>query len=79
MYRLITRMALGLALPFSLWAQLPAIYPHAIVNAASFYSPGLPGGSIARGSIFTIFGAALGPAAGNSSVGSSRSETPSLE
>jgi uncharacterized protein (TIGR03437 family) len=32
------------------------------VNAASFAPPGLPNGSIARGSIFSIFGRNLGPA-----------------
>jgi uncharacterized protein (TIGR03437 family) len=42
----------------------PAIDPHRVVNAASYYAPGLPGGSIAQGSIFTIFGSALGPAQG---------------
>ena len=30
----------------------PAIYPHQVVNAASYYTPGLPGASIAQGSIF---------------------------
>jgi uncharacterized protein (TIGR03437 family) len=44
----------------SLWAN-PVIYPHSVVNAASFQAPGLPSGSIAQGSVFTIFGAALGP------------------
>jgi uncharacterized protein (TIGR03437 family) len=40
----------------------PQIYYRGIVNAASFVPAGLPGGSIARGSIFSIFGANLGPA-----------------
>jgi uncharacterized protein (TIGR03437 family) len=39
----------------------PLISPRGIVNAASFTSPGLPAGSIARGSIFTIFGQRIGP------------------
>jgi len=39
----------------------PAITRGAIVNAASFANPALPNGSIARGSIFTLFGAAVGP------------------
>jgi uncharacterized protein (TIGR03437 family) len=39
----------------------PVINPHGIVNGGSFISPGLPGGSIARGSLFTIFGQSLGP------------------
>src|ERR1700690_1599431 len=55
---------LALGLSVGLWAQLPAIYPHSIVNAASFLAPGLPAGSIARGSIFTIFGTAIGPPQG---------------
>ncbi|HLK21187.1 MAG TPA: hypothetical protein VKT81_19685 [Bryobacteraceae bacterium] len=48
----------------ALHAQLPAIHLHGVVNSASFLAPGLPAGSIAQGSIFTIFGSALGPAAG---------------
>ncbi|HUJ48572.1 MAG TPA: hypothetical protein VLW25_00175 [Bryobacteraceae bacterium] len=47
-----------------LQAQLPAIYPHGVVNSASILSPGLPAGSIAQGSIFSIFGSNLGPATG---------------
>ena len=39
----------------------PFIFYRGIVNAASFASPGLPNSSIARGSIFTIFGSDLGP------------------
>ncbi len=38
------------------------IFPRGIVNAASFVAPGLPGGNLARGSIFSIFGKNLGPA-----------------
>jgi len=41
----------------------PAITRGAIVNAASFASSTLPGGAIARGSIFTLFGNAVGPTA----------------
>lgn len=48
----------------ALHAQLPAIYLHGVVNSASVLSPGLPGGSIAQGSIFSIFGSGLGPASG---------------
>src|SRR5437016_3299765 len=43
----------------SLTAQ--TIFPRGVVNAASFAAPGLPGGGIARGSIFSIFGKNLGP------------------
>ena len=42
----------------------PLITPKGIVNAASLFTPGLPSGSIARGSLFTLFGARLGPATG---------------
>ncbi len=40
----------------------PVIFLRAVLNAASFMPPGVPGGSIARGSIFTIFGRDIGPA-----------------
>src|SRR4051794_3872553 len=42
----------------------PLITPKGIVNAASLLTPGLPSGSIARGSFFSIFGARMGPDAG---------------
>ena len=45
----------------SVFAQ-PFIVPNGVVNAASYASPGLPGGSIARGSFFSIFGRQFGPA-----------------
>jgi len=54
-------MLLASALSPGLFAN-PVIFPHAIVNAASFQAVGLPSGSIAQGSVFTIFGAAMGPA-----------------
>ncbi len=41
---------------------VPVIAPGGIVNAASFVASGLPGGAIARGSIFSLFGSNLGPA-----------------
>lgn len=40
------------------------IYLRGIVNAASSAPAGLPSGGIARGSMFTIYGASLGPALG---------------
>lgn len=64
MCRFVLLLAAALELPFPASAQLPSIKLHGIVNAASFFAAGLPGGSIARGSIFTIFGGALGPAQG---------------
>jgi uncharacterized protein (TIGR03437 family) len=53
-------MVLTLAMAPGGYAQL--IGSRGIVNAASYMAPGLPGGSIARGSIFAIFGTGLGPA-----------------
>lgn len=43
-------------------AQTTRILPRGVVNAASFARPGLPNGSIARGSLFSIFGVRIGPA-----------------
>jgi uncharacterized protein (TIGR03437 family) len=46
------------------WGQTsPYLFYRGVYNAASFTAPGLPGAGIARGSIFTIFGRNLGPAA----------------
>ncbi len=45
------------------WGQAPAINYRGVVNAASMAPQGLPGGAIAQGSIFTISGSNLGPAA----------------
>lgn len=45
----------------AMYAQ-PLIYARAVVDAASFMPPGLPGGSIALASVFSIFGTRLGPA-----------------
>lgn len=42
----------------------PLISPGGIVNAASLIAPGLPGGAIARGSLFSLFGRRVGPTAG---------------
>lgn len=57
---MLLRLLLGSSLIASSFAQ-PLIYNRAIVNAASFIPPRLPGGAIAQGSIFTIFGKRLGP------------------
>lgn len=59
--------------PFLVWSGVaflsmamgqaqPVVNPNGVVNAASFAKPSLPGGSIALGSIFSIFGNGLGPA-----------------
>ena len=58
------RLPLILALSLCAADAQPFIFYRGIVNAASFAPPGLPNGSIARGSIFTIFGRNLGPFAG---------------
>ena len=42
-------------------AQKPYIYYRAIFNSGSYAAGALPGGSLARGSIFTLFGTNLGP------------------
>ncbi len=42
-------------------AQPPLIYNRSILNSASFMPQSLPGGAIAQGSVFTLFGARLGP------------------
>jgi uncharacterized protein (TIGR03437 family) len=41
----------------------PVIRSNGVVNAASYSAPGLPGSTIAQGSIFIVFGSGLGPAA----------------
>ncbi len=52
-------VVLGCGIP--LFAQ-PSIGQRGIVNAGSYTPFGIPGGGIARGSVFSIFGAGLGPA-----------------
>jgi uncharacterized protein (TIGR03437 family) len=46
-----------------LWGQ-PVLYDRGALNAASLAPPGLPNAPIARGSIFTVFGANIGPSQG---------------
>jgi uncharacterized protein (TIGR03437 family) len=55
-------LLLGLSSSF-LFAQQPILYNRGAVNAASLAPPGLPNAPIARGSIFSMFGESLGPAA----------------
>lgn len=57
------RLILFVPLAGALYA-LPTIGPQGIVSAASFTAPSLPNGSIAQGSIFSIFGQELGPTVG---------------
>ncbi len=58
-------MRLAHVIFFALFAVVgfaqPTIYPRGILNAASSAPNGLPNGSIAQGSLFTIYGANLGP------------------
>src|SRR5260370_23064658 len=54
-------LGLFVSIPISLAAQT-AIFPHGIVNAATYTPAGLPGGGVGRGSIFSIFGTNIGPA-----------------
>jgi uncharacterized protein (TIGR03437 family) len=51
-----------LALALSVQAQSPLIFSRSTFNAASFMPAGIPGGAIAQGSIFSVFGSHLGPA-----------------
>jgi len=49
----------------AVWGQLatqPVITYRGVLNAASLAPPGLPNGGLARGGVFTVFGANLGPA-----------------
>lgn len=56
------RVLVSVALVALSAAAQPFINYRGVVNAASFEGQGLPAGSIAQGSIFTIFGSNLGPA-----------------
>jgi uncharacterized protein (TIGR03437 family) len=40
----------------------PAISPNGVLNAASYTQPSFPGGALAQGTLFTVFGNNLGPA-----------------
>jgi hypothetical protein len=44
-------------------SRQPLLYYRGVVNAASFIPQGLPGGGVAQGSIFSLFGKGPGPAA----------------
>jgi uncharacterized protein (TIGR03437 family) len=60
--RFLRSVAVAAGVAGTLWCQ-PFIPRNAVLNSASYVSPGLPGGAIARGSMFSIFGSALGPSA----------------
>ena len=57
----ITRPVVWLMFSAVVFAQ-PIISPRSISNSAHYIAPGLPSGSIARGSLFSMFGLSLGPA-----------------
>ena len=44
-------------------AAQPVVFDGGVVNAASFLPASVPGGAIAQGSIFSVFGQAIGPEA----------------
>ena len=54
-------LAVLLLLPAVSGAAAPNISFSGVVNAAGFMPPPRPGSAIAQGSIFSIFGAGLGP------------------
>src|SRR5579872_5674715 len=56
------KLCIALAGGLTVLAQ-PVITPRGIANSAGFQPYGVPGGAIARGSTFSIFGTALGPKA----------------
>jgi hypothetical protein len=62
--KLLWRSAIAALWTVAVAQAQPFIYSRGIVNAASFVPPGLPGGSIAQGSLFSVFGTALGPSNG---------------
>ncbi len=59
--RFVLRTALVCSFVTAALAQNPLIYNRSIYNAASYLPAGIPAGGIAQGSIFTVFGADLGP------------------
>ncbi len=61
MNKLLSCAVLALGLGTSLFAQ-PVVSDGGILNAGSYLSSRLPGGAIAQGSIFVIFGDRMGPA-----------------
>lgn len=60
----VTSTVLWLTFAGSGFSQPPLIYSRSVFNAASYMPAGVPGGAIARGSIFSLFGTRLGPATG---------------
>lgn len=58
---------LSLVAPTLPLSAQPVVFQGGIVNAASFLPPSVPGGAVAQGSIFTIFGEGFGSTAQQSS------------
>jgi len=59
--RFALRTAVFISFATCAFAQNPLIYSRSIYNAASYLPAGVPAGAIAQGSIFTVFGANIGP------------------
>ncbi len=55
------RLVLAVLITVAGLVAQPRIFPSGAVNAASYLSPAVPGGALARGSIFSVFGESLGP------------------
>ena len=58
---LVAAAFLGACLPGA-FAQQPLLYNRSVFNAASYMPGGIPASAIAQGSVFTLFGAYMGPA-----------------
>ena len=58
------RLLVSLVLGQAVCSAQPFIYLHAVYNAASSLPFGIPAGTIAQGSIFSIYGRNIGPATG---------------
>ncbi len=59
--RFAVRATVFLSFVTGAFAQNPLIYSRSTFNAASYIPAGIPAGAIAQGSIFSVFGANLGP------------------
>ncbi len=58
---LTSKLLIGMLTAFAAMAQTPIIATNGVMNAASFMPMDFPGGSIAPGSLISIFGSNLGP------------------
>jgi uncharacterized protein (TIGR03437 family) len=55
-------LALAASVTLSTLSAAPSIATNGVKNAASYANPSFPNGGIAQGSIFVVFGTAMGPA-----------------